>query len=127
MCIQREHEELYHQYELERSEVERLADKIQKKIGHPVEVHLTRTGTRWGFYAPKNFAYAREIKSRKCLHIVSKEEWAALAGLDKSGDGGSPNGFRGEPSIWWDMRQNSCESQERVANILARVCEARHR
>ena len=126
MSREPEQEELYNQFAQEWSEVERLAKQIQAKIGRPVEVRPLKSG-RWGFYAPKNFAFARKIKSRKCLRTSTMEEWAIRAGIDRSRYCVRPTAFWGKPSADMCMNQDNVEIMEDVASILAKVCEARHR
>jgi len=114
-----------HQFARECSEVMGLAFRIEREAGLAVEVRPAKRAG-WGFYAPKNFAYARRIESRQCLRVSTKEEWAVNASVDQSGHGTSPKGWWGEPSVWWDMHRDDVEGRERLAGILARVCEARH-
>jgi len=122
-----EQERLYKRFEQELPEVASLAKRIEAIVGRRVEFRPQERSPQWGLYAPKNFAYARKISQRNCLLIATQEEWAIRANVDKSGDGGSPGGWWGEPDVWWYVLQDDTESRERVAGILARVCQARHR
>lgn len=133
METEAEQEKLYNQFAQERSEVERLAKRIETKIGRPVEVRPTKRPS-WGFYTKweedrdwENFAYARRRKRAKCLRTSTKEEWAIRAGVDRSRYSVSPKGWWGEPAAYVDMNQDNAESLEEVASILARICQARHR
>lgn len=123
--------EPYKQFNQEETEVISLGRRIGTKVGCRVEVRQTGSG-RWGFYAAwaegdENFAYARKRKRAKCLRVSTKEEWAVRAGIDKSRYGVSPRGWWGEPVARMDMNQDNAESLEEVADILAKVCKARHR
>lgn len=80
-----------------------------------------------GFYAPKNLAYADVVVSAEYIPVSTKEEWAVCAGVDKLADGRNANGWWGKPSVWWNLRKGNIESLEKIAGILAKVCEVRHR
>jgi len=113
-------------------EVMKLASRTEAMIGRKVEARPKQEG--WSFYAPdkfggapKNFAHALWRKRDKCLHISTKEQWAIRAGEDKSYDGRKGNAWWGiDAEVYWDMLQDSAASLEKLAAILAKVCEARH-
>jgi hypothetical protein len=130
METKREQAELYNQFAQEYSEVQMLANRIGTKIGRPVEFRYLKSGG-WGFYAPKNFAYALKKKGAKVLCVFTKEEWAKRAHVDwlkcKSKHRVSPKGWWNEPQLDIDIDQDNPRSLNEVASILARVCEARHR
>lgn len=152
MGTELEQEQLfYRQFARERLEVERLVERIEAKIGCPVEVCLKKSG-RWGFYAKwkedgdwENFAFAHKRKRAKCLRKVqgahkeeclrkekclcvhTKEEWASCARVPRSRYCVNPTGWWDEPAAHVDMNQDDAKSLEEVASILARICKARHR
>lgn len=128
METEAEQEKLYNQFAQAWSEVESLAERIRTMTGRPVEIRMTKR-PGWGFYAPKNFAFARKRQQARCLRISTNEQWAIGAGVDRTCDGVSQKGWfpGGRRALWWDMPQNDIASEERLAGILAKVCEARHR
>ena len=120
-------DELYKQFAQECDEVQALANRIERICGCPVEVRPTPEAPKWGFYAPKNFAFARKRETANCLRISTKEDWAIRAGVDKSRYCVSPKGWWGKPAAYMDIKQDDTESFEDIASILAKVCSARHR
>jgi hypothetical protein len=144
-----EQKKLYNQFLQEQAEVKRLAKQIQAKTGCPVEV--CRKETRWGFYAKwdndgkwENFAFAHKrkraecrrkvqglrkkecLRKEQCLCVHTKEEWAIRAGIMRARYCVSPTGWYTGCAAYVDMNQDSPQSLNEVASILAEVCRARH-
>lgn len=119
-------DELCKQFEQEYAEVLALAKQIGQICGYPVEVRPTPEAPKWGFYAPKNFAFARKRETANCLRASIKEDWAIHAGVDKSRYCVSPKGWWGKSAAYIDIKQDDAERLQEVASVLAKVCTIVH-
>jgi len=109
--------------------VQGLANKIEAKLGseYKVKWQPKETSGKWGFYAPKNFAYPRRRKKANALRVSTKEEWATRAGVANLADAQhSSNGWHTYPCTFWDLDIDNAGRLEELASILAKVCRARH-
>ncbi|MCJ7743188.1 MAG: hypothetical protein MUO99_01330 [Dehalococcoidales bacterium] len=125
--METEQERVRQDFTQELSEVMSLAKRIEAVIGRTVQVNQHTTPHSWGFKAPKNFAFPLWQKQKNRLWIQAEKRWADGAGVSGSADHTDDKGVFGRPAVYWEVRKGDAERRNRVAAMLARVCEARHR